>query len=85
MPPSGATFGVAAVDFAYDGQRILGSCLGSTSLGIAVPALVDLYRRGRLKLDELISARFPLEQINEAIAAVGDGTTLRNVIVFDAE
>ena len=85
MPPSGATFGVAAVDVAYDGQRILGSCMGSTNLGIAVPALVDLYRRGRLKLDELISARFPLEQINEAITAVGDGTTLRNVIVFDAE
>jgi len=85
MPPSGVTFGVAAVDVAYDGQRILGSNMGSTRLGIAVPALVDLYRRGRLKLDELISARFPLERINEAIAAVGDGTTLRNVIVFDAE
>jgi len=85
LPPSDASFGVVAVDFAGEGRRILGSCMGSTNLGIAVPALVDLYQRGRLKLDELISARFPLERINEAITAVGDGTTLRNVIVFDTE
>ncbi|HJS49412.1 MAG TPA: zinc-binding dehydrogenase, partial [Gaiellaceae bacterium] len=85
LPPSGATFGVVAVDFAGEALRILGSNMGSTKLGIAVPALVDLYRGGRLKLDELISARFPLERINEAIAAVGDGATLRNVIVFGPE
>lgn len=85
LPPLGATFGVVAVDFAARGQRILGSVMGSTRLGIAVPALVDLYHQGRLKLDELISARYPLERINEAIDGVGDGATLRNVIVFDAE
>jgi S-(hydroxymethyl)glutathione dehydrogenase / alcohol dehydrogenase len=83
LPPSGATFGVVAVDFAGLGQRILGSNMGSTRLGIAVPMLVDLYLEGRLKLDELISARFRLEEINEAIAGVGDGSTLRNVIVFE--
>jgi Zn-dependent alcohol dehydrogenase len=85
MPPSGATFGVAAVDLAYDGQRILGSNMGSTRLGIAVPTLVDLYRRGRLKLDELITERYPLERINEAIEASGRGDALRNVIVFPTE
>lgn len=85
LPPSDAAFGVVAVDFAFDGQRILGSNMGSTRLETAIPALVELYGQGRLKLDELITARFPLEQINEAIAAVGDGSTLRNVIVFDAE
>ena len=83
LPPSDATFGVVAVDLAYDGQRILGSNMGSASLGIAVPALIELYEQGRLKLDELITARYPLEQINEAIAAAGDGSTLRNVIVFE--
>lgn len=85
LPPSGATFGVVAVDLAAEGRRILGSNMGSTRLGVAVPALVELYRRGRLKLDELITARYPLERINEAIAAVGDGSTVRNVIVFDDE
>jgi S-(hydroxymethyl)glutathione dehydrogenase / alcohol dehydrogenase len=83
LPRSDAAFGVVAVDFAFDSQRILGSNMGSARLEIAVPALVELYGQGRLKLDELITARYPLEQINEAIAAVGDGSTLRNVIVFD--
>ena len=82
LPASGATFAVEAVDFAGEGQRILGSNMGSTRLGVTVPALVDLYQQGRLKLDELITARYPLEEINEAIAAVLRGEALRNVIVF---
>ena len=45
-----------------------------------MPALVDLYKQGRLKLDELVSGRFPLEKINEAIAGVTKGAALRNVI-----
>ena len=39
--------------------------------------------RGRLKLDELITARYPLfERINEAIVAMEGGHALRNVVVF---
>jgi S-(hydroxymethyl)glutathione dehydrogenase/alcohol dehydrogenase len=43
---------------------------------------VELYKAGILKLDELITARYPLERINEAIEAVEQGKALRNVIVF---
>ena len=83
MPPSGVTFDVVAVDLAYHAKRIVGSRMGSTVLARAVPELVELYEQGRLKLDELISGRYRLEQINEAIAAAGDGAMLRNVIVFE--
>jgi S-(hydroxymethyl)glutathione dehydrogenase/alcohol dehydrogenase len=83
MPPARQIFRVVAVDFANDDVRILGSKMGSASLAHAVPRLVALYEQGRLKLDELITARYPLAQINEAIAAAGDGATLRNVIVFE--
>ncbi len=83
MPPNGETFDVVAVDLAHNDVRILGSKMGSARLADAVPRLVALYDQGRLKLDELITARYPLEQVNEAIAAAGDGTTLRNLIVFD--
>ena len=47
-----------------------------------MPKLVPLYQQDRLKVDELVTARDPLERINEAIAAVRDGKALRNVIVF---
>ena len=48
-----------------------------------IPWMVDLYKQGRLKLDELISNRWTLEQINEAIADTKTGSAKRNVIVFD--
>jgi NDMA-dependent alcohol dehydrogenase len=64
-------------------KRLLGSGMGSTRLSVDVPRLVDLYRQGRLKLDELVTARYPLEQINEAIESVERGEALRNVIVFE--
>jgi Zn-dependent alcohol dehydrogenase len=47
-----------------------------------VPQLLDLYRQGRLKLDELVTARYPLDQINEAVEIVHRGEAVRNVIVF---
>ncbi len=84
MPAAGESFGVVAVDLVHDDIRILGSKMGSTRLQIAVPRIVELYESGRLKLDELITGRFGLEEINEAIAASRDGATVRNVIVLGA-
>lgn len=84
MPPFGEVFEVSAVDLVHDDVRILGSKLGSARLAQMVPRVLDLYERGQLKLDELISARYPFEEINVALAAARDGDTLRNVVVFDA-
>ena len=53
-----------------------------TRLQVDVPRLVTLYRGGRLKLDELITARYSLDGINDAIASMQTGVPLRNVIVF---
>ncbi|MBL8058414.1 MAG: Zn-dependent alcohol dehydrogenase [Anaerolineales bacterium] len=82
MPPAGAQAAVTVGDFVYDGQRLLGSEMGSTRLNVDVPKLVALYQAGRLKLDELITQRYPLEQINAAIDSMERGEALRNVIVI---
>jgi S-(hydroxymethyl)glutathione dehydrogenase/alcohol dehydrogenase len=82
MPPSGAMAEYEPVDFAYRNQRILGSRMGSARLAVDLPRLVEAYRQGRLKLDELVTARYPLDRINEAIDASRAGKALRNVIVF---
>jgi Zn-dependent alcohol dehydrogenase len=71
-----------ALDIADDALRILGSKMGGTRPRVDIPVLVDWYRQGRLKLDELISGRYPPEQINEALASAASGAALRNVIVF---
>jgi Zn-dependent alcohol dehydrogenase len=82
MPPVEATVPLSVISVADRGIRILGSFMGSTRLRVDIPWLVDLYQQGRLKLDELITARYPLEQINEAIEVMERGEALRNVIVW---
>jgi S-(hydroxymethyl)glutathione dehydrogenase / alcohol dehydrogenase len=64
-------------------KMLTSSSMGTTRLAIDVPKLAALYQAGRLKLDELITKRYRLEQINEAIAAVEKGEALRNVIMFE--
>jgi len=82
MPATGVTASIDPGAIANDGQRILGSKMGSARVAVDIPNLVGLYRDGRLKLDELISGRYPLTRINDALAASADGTAIRNVIVF---
>lgn len=67
----------------FIGEKTLtGSMMGSTRLQLDVPRYVALYKAGRLKLDELITGRYPLERVNEAIESSKSGESLRNVIVF---
>lgn len=82
MPPEALRTSLAVRPFVFNGVRLLGSFMGSTRLQIDIPRLIDHYLRGRLLLDELISRRYPLEQINEAIESMERGEALRNVIVF---
>lgn len=66
------------------GEKVLTACGGgSPRLRIDVQNIIELYREGRLKLDELITAHYPLEKINEAIASSATGEVMRNVIMFE--
>lgn len=82
MPPNGVATTIELGYLAGAGQRIIGSKMGSGRPHVDVPELVDLYLTDRLRLDELITGRYPLERINEAIDPVRRGEAIRNVIVF---
>lgn len=82
MPPTGVFASYDPGTMAAWNQKILGSKMGEADIASDIPRLVEHYRAGRLRLDELVTARYPLDEINEAIAAVGQGKALRNVIVF---
>ncbi len=71
------------VNLAAMNQSLVGSRMGQTVLPRDIPWFLDLYRDGRLKLDELISGRYKLENINAAFDDTLKGTARRNVIVFD--
>jgi Zn-dependent alcohol dehydrogenase len=82
MPHSGAMASYEPVIFGALGQGMKGSKMGDVVLPRDIPWMIDLYQQGRLKLDELISGRWSLDQINEAIADTRSGAARRNVIVF---
>ena len=84
MPPSGDVSTYAPDILASLGQSLIGTKMGDTVLSRDIPWLAELYLQGRLKLDELISARWSLDQINEAMEDTKSGAARRNVIVFDA-
>ena len=64
-------------------ERTLKGCwLGSADLARDIPRLVDLYQRGELRLDELVSRRIELGQVNEALQAMEQGVVARSVIVY---
>ena len=83
MPHFGETAKYSPLIMADVGQGIVGSKMGDVVIKRDIPWMVDLYQQGRLKLDELISGRWSLEQINEAIADTKSGAARRNVIIFD--
>jgi Zn-dependent alcohol dehydrogenase len=61
-------------------HTILGSNLGGASPALHVPPLARLAAAGRLDLDTLVTHRFPLERINEAVALTASGEAGRVVI-----
>ena len=82
MPPGDERVALNATRLSHFGQSILGCKMGGARLRIDVPKLFRLYRSGRLKLDELISSRRPLGEINESIELSRRSRNLRHVIVF---
>ncbi len=63
-------------------RKIPGSMMGSNRFKIDMPKYIDFYRQGRLRLDEMITKRIQLEDINEAFPAMKAGEVSRSVIVF---
>ena len=64
-------------------KKIQGSNMGSNRFKVDMPRYIDFYLQGRLKLDEMITRRIELEDINEAFRAMKAGEVARQVIVFD--
>ena len=63
--------------------RIQTSRMGSNRFRTDIPMYLEFYRQGRLKLDDLVSRRLPLEEVNEAFRAMKAGEVARSVLVFD--
>jgi len=82
MLPMGAKIEIPGMDLLTE-KRLQGSAMGSTQFRLDMPRFVDFYLAGRLQLDELISRRVPLDDVNDAMAALREGHVARQVFTFD--
>lgn len=81
MIPVGTMVEVHGVDFLFE-KKLQGSNMGSNQFRTDMPRLVDMYLDGRLMLDEMVSARISLDDINEGFEAMKSGSVARSVIEF---
>ncbi|MGI9606385.1 MAG: Zn-dependent alcohol dehydrogenase [Acidimicrobiales bacterium] len=82
MVPEGQTVSVPASDLLLE-KTLRGSNMGSNRFRVDMPRLVDFYLDGKLHLDQLISKRLGLDDINAAFAEMKAGSVARSVIVFE--
>jgi S-(hydroxymethyl)glutathione dehydrogenase/alcohol dehydrogenase len=83
IPPADAMLTVPALTIPRMERRILGSIYGSARPEREFLTILDLYRRGRLPLDRLVSHRLPLDRIEDAFALLRAGEARRAVIELD--
>jgi S-(hydroxymethyl)glutathione dehydrogenase / alcohol dehydrogenase len=67
----------------FQEKKLTGSQMGSNRFRIDIPAYVDFYLQGRLNLDDMVTRRVKLDEINEAFRAMTAGEVLRSVVVFE--
>ena len=82
MIPQGVKIELDGASFLRE-RRIQGSSMGSNHIRVDMPRYVDFYLQGRLKLDELVSRRLTLEDVNEAFKYMKEGSVARSVMMFD--
>jgi Zn-dependent alcohol dehydrogenase len=83
IPRADAVLSLPALPIPRMERRVLGSIYGSARPERDFPALLRLYQRGRLPLDRLISARLPLDAIEDAFALMRNGSAARVVLDLD--
>jgi S-(hydroxymethyl)glutathione dehydrogenase/alcohol dehydrogenase len=82
VPETGATVPMEVRPLVTGERVIRGSSYGSARTREDLPRLVNLYLAGKLKVDQLITRRYSLDEANEAFRALAAGELARGLIVF---
>jgi S-(hydroxymethyl)glutathione dehydrogenase/alcohol dehydrogenase len=82
VTPQTTEVAVPVMSLVFEEKILTGSLYGSARPRIDLPKLIALYRAGKLKLDELLTRRYPFAEINEAYAALERGEVARSIVNF---
>jgi S-(hydroxymethyl)glutathione dehydrogenase/alcohol dehydrogenase len=81
MIPIGTQIELHGVDFLFE-KKIQGSNMGSNHFRVDMPRYVDMYLAGRLNLDDMVSQRLTLAEVNQGFDALKKADVARSVIMF---
>jgi alcohol dehydrogenase len=82
LPPPDATLPLPLVNLVAEERTVKGSYIGTCVPSRDIPRFIELYRRGRLPVDRLMSGRLTLEEINLGFDRLAEGKAVRQVVVF---
>ncbi|HEX8374628.1 MAG TPA: zinc-dependent alcohol dehydrogenase family protein [Geminicoccaceae bacterium] len=82
LPPPAATMPLPAVNLVAEERTLKGSYIGTAVPSRDIPRYIQLYRRGRLPVDRLMSGTLPLGEINEGFDRLHEGRAIRQVVVL---
>ena len=79
----GDSTSVRTMTLPFEEKTLTGSYFGSCVPRVDFPRMLGLYMQGKLKLDELITQRYSLEQLNQGYQDLMDGKNIRGVLIHD--
>lgn len=82
LAPPNQTAEVSPLTLVAEARTIIGSYLGSSLPARDIPRFVDLWRAGRLPVERLASATIGLDDLNDAMEALADGSAIRQIVTF---
>lgn len=82
LPPPTHTFALPQVNLVAEERTVKGSYIGTCVPNRDLPRYIELYRRGKLPIDRLMSSRLKLDEINIGFDRLHEGKAVRQVIVF---
>lgn len=82
LPAAGVPLELPGTQMVLQHRGVQGLFMGANQFKRDIPMLANLYLQGRLKLDELVSARITLDEINAGFATMRKATEARSVIIF---
>lgn len=85
LPAPDALAKVAPMTITGEARTIIGSYLGSAVPSRDIPKYAQLWREGKLPVEELITTHIHLSDINQAMDQLADGKAVRQVIMFDRD
>ena len=83
LPSPDARSSIAPLGITSEARTITGSYLGSAVPARDIPVYAELWRAGKLPVQELISGRTTLAEINESLDQLADGQAVRQMVIFE--